>query len=269
MPVITITRGSLSASTKLTHRLAAELNCRSLSREDLIEYGKKYGIDEFLHSARKIMEAKPPNSWDPHAKQIQHYLTIAKAALLDFVVQGDIIYHGLQTHFILTDVPRVMKIKVVAPMDYRIKTLMEESEINENTAREHIKFVDEMRISWAKFLYGENFDDPTYYDMILNMSHLSLDAMAQIVTQMAHRPEFRLNAGTMKEIRDAHLRALVRAQLVRYPETREIEISVVADSVTGDVKVTCQDDSGKSTECKKRIEKALSEIELITTLKII
>ena len=268
MPVITITRGSLSASTKLTQKLAAELNCRSLSREDLIEYGKKYGIDEFMHAARKIMEGKPPNSWDPRANQIQHYLTIAKAALLDFVVQGDIIYHGLQTHFILTDVPRVMKIKVVAPMDYRIKGLMEESEIAENAAREHIKFVDEMRISWAKFLYGENFDDPTSYDMILNMMHLNLDAMVQIISQTVHRPEFRLNAGVMREIRDAHLRALIRAQLVRDTVTRDIEFEVNADSVTGNVELTIDDNSKKSAETKSRIEKALSEIEIITELKI-
>lgn len=269
MPVITITRGSLSATTKLTSRLAAELQCQAISREDIIEYGKKYGIDEFMQAARKIMEIKPPNSWDPHAAQIQHFLTIAKAALMDFVVKGNIIYHGLQTHFLLADVPRVFKLKVVAPLDYRIKTLMEESDISEQKARDHINFVDEMRISWAKFLYGENFDDPIYYDMILNMSNLNLDAMVHLIAQVVIRPEFRLDGGTVKKIRDVHLRALAKALLVRNADTRDMDFFIDTDSALGKVIVKRRENSPVIPGWKGRVEKALSDWELLKILEVI
>jgi hypothetical protein len=268
VPIITITRGSLSASAKLTDRLTKELHCREISREDLIEHGKQYGIDEFMNAARKIMESKPPASWDPHAAQIRHFLTIGKAALMDLVVQGDVVYHGLQTHFVLNDIPRVFKIKVVAPLEYRVRNLVRESEMSENAAREHILFVDEMRVSWAKFLYGENFDDPTHYDLILNMSHLNLDAMAQVIAYVVQRPEFRIDAGAMKAIRDAHLKALVMAYLVRSEDTRDMELTADCDSTKGLVKIHADSSAVSVSEWEKKIEAALSNLKLINKLEI-
>ncbi len=268
MPVITITRGSLSATYKLTKRLSQELNCRAISREEIIEHGKKYGIEEFLIAAKRIMETKPPHSWDPHAAQIHHYLDIFKAALMDFVVSGDVIYQGLQTHFLLTDVPKVFKTKVVAPMEYRVRTLMEEQSMSEAESREHINHIDEQRIRWAEFIYGRNFDDPTNYDMILNMSNLNLDAMVQIISNVVSRPEFRVDAGTMKLLRDARMKAVVKARLVSNSDTREMDVSVECDSETGKTKIRRNALTPITGEWEKQIEKALEQVEGIGTLEI-
>ncbi len=268
MPIITITRGSLSASQKLTDRLARELNCRAISRDNIIEHGKKYGIDEFLQAATRIMETKPPHSWDPQAAQIHNYLTIFKAALLDFVAEGDIIYHGLQTHYLLTDVPHILKIKVIAPFDYRVKTLKDEAGITIDQSAEHIQLVDTQRVRWAKFLHGDEFDEPTTYDMILNMSNLNLDAMTELITLVIRRPEFRLHGGVMKEIRDAHLIALVKAYLVRSPVTREMDLSVQCDSASGHVKIIRLAPTPSAGDWQKEIKEAVSGIEKMSTLEV-
>ncbi len=268
MPIITITRGSLSASQKLTASLARELNCRAMSREDIIEHGKKYGIDEFLQAATRIMETKPPHSWDPQAAQIHNYLTIFKAALLDFVSEGNVIYHGLQTHFLLTDVPHILKLKVIAPFDYRARTLMDEAGITYEKAAEHIRLVDSQRIRWAKFLHGEDFDEPTTYDMILNMSNLNLDAMTELVALVVRRPEFRMHGGIMKEIHTAHLKALVEAYLVRSPVTREMDLSVRCDSASGHVKIIRNAPTPSTGDWQKDIKEAVSGIDKISTLEI-
>nr|MBN2276407.1 cytidylate kinase-like family protein [candidate division Zixibacteria bacterium] len=268
MPVITITRGSLRASQKLTDKLASVLNCRAISREMIIEHGKKYGIEEFMMAARKIMESKPPHSWDPHAEQIHHYLTMFKAALMDFVVKGDVIYHGLQTHFLLASAPRVLRLKVVAPMDYRVKALTEESNLSESEARDEITKIDEQRVSWAKFIYGENFDDPTQYDMILNMSKINLDAMVEVVVSLTRRPEFRLDARTMKFMRDAHMTAVVQAYLVRSPKTRSMDFWVDSDSSNGHVVVRRKAPSPAAGDWQKDIKDALAGVEFISSLEI-
>jgi hypothetical protein len=268
VPVITITRGSLSASQKLTDRLSREIGCRSISREDIIEHGKRYGIEEFMRAAESIMEKNPPHSWDPHAAQIHNYLAIFKAALMDFVVGGDVIYHGLQTHFLLTDVPRILRLKVVAPMEYRVRVLMKEMNLTEPEAREHINHVDGQRIRWAKFLYGPEFDEPTSYDMTLNMCNLNLDAMVELVALVIRRPEFRIDGGAMKKLRDAHLKAFVIAHLVRSQDTREMEMSVDCDSDTGWVKVRRISMAPAKSEWKELIEKSLQGLSNISTIEI-
>jgi len=268
VPVITITRGSLSASHKLTERLARELDCQAISREMIIEHGKAYGIEEFMMAAKDIMEKKPPHSWDPHADQIHHYLAIFKASLMDFVVAGNIIYHGLQLHFLLNDVPRVLRLKVVAPMEYRVRTLTEESSYSEAEAREHIENVDSQRISWAKFMYGTDFDEPTSYDMTLNMSNLNLDAMTEVVVQVVRRPEFRLDGGAMSRIKEAHLKARVVAHLIRSAATREMELRVECDAESGHVIIRRLAPTPVKGDWKKAIKEALADEKIISMLEV-
>lgn len=269
MPVITITRGSLSATYKLTQRLAREIPCRAISREEIIEHGKKYGIEEFLKAAKGIMETRPPHSWDPHAAQIHHYLVIFKAALMDFVAEGNLIYHGLQTHYLLTDVPRVLRVKVVAPLDYRVRTLREESNYNEAEAREHIQYVDAQRISWYRFLHGSEYDEMTNYDIIFNMEKLNLDAMTEVIDHVVRKPDFRIDAGAMKLIHDAHMKAKIRAYLVRSPKTREIDLTISCDCESGSVKLKCNAPEPIASDWKKDIEDALSELDVIRNIDVI
>jgi len=233
-----------------------------------MDHGKKYGIDEFMHAARRMMEIKPPHAWDPHTAEIHHYLAIFKAALMDFVVDGNIIYHGIQTHFLLVDVPRILRLKVVAPMEYRVKTLMMESSFTEEEAREHIMAVDVQRQSWAKFMYGPEFDEPTSYDMILNMSFLNLDAMAEVISILVRRPEFRIDGGAIKKIRDAHLRSRVLANLVKSPETRGMEVEVHCSSETGEVRIRRLTPTALISDWKEAIERALAGEELVKSLHI-
>jgi len=268
MPLITITRGSLSASYRLTQRLASEIPCRAISREEIIEHGKKYGIEEFLMVAKSIMESRPPHSWDPHAAQIHHYLVMFKAALMDFVAEGSLIYHGLQTHYLLTDVPRILRVKVVAPLEYRVRTLTAESNFTESEAREHIQHVDAQRISWYKFLHGSDYDEMTNYDITLNMEKLNLDAMAEMIVHLVRKPEFRIDAGAMKIIHDAHMKAKIRAYLVRHPITREMDLSISCDCSSGIVKMKSNAPMPVSNDWMKHIEDALSEFDMIRKIEL-
>jgi cytidylate kinase len=268
MPVITVTRGSLSATSKLAQKLSQELHCQVISREEIIEHARQYGIDEFLEAARRIMESKPPYSWDPHAAQIQCYLVIFKAALMDFVVSGDVVYHGHQGHFLLTEVPRVLKVRIDAPLEHRVKFLVEESGCTDAEARERIDHIDEQRIMWARFLYGVDYNLCTNYDMVLNRANLNLDAMVGMIANVVQRPEFRLDAGALKVVRDAHLKALVMAHLVRSPRTRELEFTVECDSDKGKVIVSGASEQGASDARRKDIEDSLTSLDAVSDLEI-
>lgn len=268
MPVITVTRGSLSATSKLAQKLSQELHCQVISREEIIEHARQYGIDEFLTAARSIMETKPPYSWDPHAAHIQYYLLIFKAALMDFVISGDVVYHGHQGHFLLTEVPRVLKVRVDAPLEHRVKFLMEESGCTDAEARERIDHIDEQRIMWARFLYGVDYNLCTNYDMVLNRANLNLDAMVGMIANVVRRPEFRLDAGALKVIRDAHLKALVMAYLVRSPRTRELEFSVECDSDSGYVVVAGSPGPEGTDVGREDIEDALAALDKMSNLEI-
>ncbi len=268
MPIITITRGSLSTSYRLTARLSEQLNCRAVSREEVIKHARKYGIEETGLADIAVFETQPPHFWDRHAAQRKHYLTIFKAALMDFVVGGDAIYHGHLGQFLLHDVPKLLRVRANASVEFRVNLLMTESGRTETEARDYISQVDSRRINWAKFLYGVDFNNPANFDLILNMDKMSIETMSDLVAHVATRPEFKPDESSVRDTRDAHLKAQVLAYLARSPRTRGMDLSVECHADTGHVKVEGVAPAVGTSVWQKDIREVLSGIERISKLEI-
>jgi len=237
MPLIVITRGSLGATSELAEIISKKLNCRSVTREDGLNHAKKYGIDE-TGLAGGIMEKQPPHFWDRNAAQRRQYLIYLKAALLDLLVDGNAVYNGHLAQFILTDVPKLLRVRVDASMRIRVNHLMKQQNLTEEAAVAQIKEIDSRRNSWTKFLYGVEFNDPTNFDLILNRDKMSLETMAEAVITIAQRPEFKFDDNSLKLLKDIRLKAVINASLARSPRTQGIEVSIECDSQSGIVRVS-------------------------------
>jgi cytidylate kinase len=238
MPLITITRGSLSATFRLTQKLSELLGCKPVSREEVLEHAEKYGIKETGIGVAGFMEKEPPHFWDRHSAERRHYLTIFKAALLDYMVEGNAVYNGHLGQFLLSDVPKLLRVRANASIQFRVNTLMKESGMTEIQAEQYVKEIDIKRRSWAKFLYGVEFDSNLNFDLILNMDKMSIDTMAGIIACATERPEFKQDTQSFKQLKDAHLRAVIFAHLVRSPRTRGMDLKIDCDSDSGKVIVT-------------------------------
>jgi hypothetical protein len=232
MPIITITRGSLSATFRLAQKISEILGCKPVAREEVLEHAAIYGIQE-TGLGSGIMEKEPPHFWDRHSAQRRQYLIFFKAALMDFLVEGNAVYNGHLGQFLLGDIPRLMRVRANASMQFRVNTLMKESGMTEAQAEQYVKEIDIKRRSWAKFLYGVEFDSNLNFDLILNMDRMSVDTMAGIIACATERPEFKQDAQSLKQIRDARLRAVIYAALARSPRTRGMELKVDCDSESG------------------------------------
>jgi len=90
MSVIAVSRGSLFATKKLAEGLKAQLGYKIISREEVIDAAKRYGIEKTGLGERDIMESHPPGYWHDRSDERMHYLTCFKTALLDFAVEGSI-----------------------------------------------------------------------------------------------------------------------------------------------------------------------------------
>ena len=268
MSVITITRGSLSTSFKLKSELSELLNCRAVSREEVLKHAQKYGIEETGLADIAVLETQPPHFWDRHAAQRKHYLTIFKAALMDFVVEGNVIYHGHLGQFLLHDVPKLLRIRADASVEFRVKMLMKESGRTETEARDYINQIDSRRVNWARFLYGVDFNNPVNFDIVLNMDKMSIETMADIVARAAERPEFKVDESSAKITRDVHLKALVLAYLARSPRTRGMDLSVESDADKGYVKIKGVAPALGTSIWERDIKDVLSSIEGITKLDV-
>ena len=266
MSVIAISRGSLFATKKLAEGLKARLGYRIISREEVIDAAKRYGIEETGLGEKDIMESHPPGYWDERSDERMQYLTCFKTALLDFAVEGSIIYHGNLAHILLNEVPFVLRVN--APLVNRVKPLMEEEGMSREAAIEKIKDIDHKRRSWTQFLYDAEVIDPIFFDLVLNLERISInDAIEMVVTEVA-KEQFQPTKESMKVLIDLHLASIVKTHLMRSPKTKALDLDVEADSSTGKVIVSgsLPPDANQTREAD--IQSVLSGIESVKNVEV-
>lgn len=261
MAIITITRGSLRAARDITRKLADQLGYRVVMREEVIKHGEKYGLNEFHLADMETLEKKPPTFWDRHAVQRSHYVTIFRAALMDFVVEDNLIYQGNLGQFCLSEVPRLLRVRVDADRESRISRVMADSGASQVEAEAQIADIDSRRIQWVRFLYGANFDDITHYDIILNMAKISVETMVDTISRLVTSPAFAVDDTAQKTLRDLHLNAVVHAHLVRSPRTRGMELEVHCDAASGKVDISGVEPMLGTEIWEKDIRAVISEAE--------
>jgi len=178
MAIITISRGTFSGGSELATRLGELLGYDVLSREVLAQAAVRYGVSEA--KLAKALE-RGPGFWDRFLHDRRLYLAFILEALCERVQSDRIIYHGHAGHLLLRGVRHVLRVRLIAPLEYRIAQVEERMHLTRDDAIRHIERVDRERASWTKFLYGVEWNDPSLYDLTLNLEHLDLGGAADVV----------------------------------------------------------------------------------------
>jgi cytidylate kinase len=210
MSIITISRGTLSGGQRLAKCLAMNLGYQIMSREVLAEAAQRYGVSE--ESLARGLE-QPPSFWDRFRIDRQIYLTVIRATLCQLVREDNVVYHGNAGHLLLQGVDHVLRVRVIAPLSYRIKAAMEAHSFDEKDAEAYIHKKDEERISWTRFLYGVEWRDPSLYDVLLNLEKVTIEMACNVIVRMVERPEFRMSEESLRQLEDLYVASHVKARL--------------------------------------------------------
>ena len=227
MAVITISRGSFSGGRMLAERVAARLGYRCLDRDAIVEKAAAYGVS---HQGLRDALERPPTIGDRfrHTKYV--YLSLIQAALTEGVREGNAVYHGNAGHLLLRAVSHVIRIRIIAPMAFRIAAVQTERPQTADEAVAHIREVDQDRQKWAHYLYGVDWSDASLYDLVLNLEHLSLEQACEIIAAVARQEAFKETPASRAAMRDLALASRVQAHLAITPGTLHIEVDVTARS---------------------------------------
>lgn len=227
MPVITISRGSLSGGQELAELVAKRLGYRCVSREVLIEAAAKYGIPE-----PKLEELfdKKPGFWEWLTRSRERYLVFMQAAMCEFAQSGNLVYHGQAGQQLLPHISHVLKVRLIAPLERRVRSAMERQSMSRDAAIKHIQRIDDERYKRMRELFDVDWRDPALYDVVLNTQHMGLETAAEVVVSMAQQPDFQPSPQSEKALEDLSVGARVKAALAISPTTSDIPLEVQADS---------------------------------------
>jgi cytidylate kinase len=211
MSIIIVSRGCYQRGSEVAQKTAAELGYECISREVLLETSKLFDIPE-LKLMHAIQDA--PSLLERLGSDRKNYIAYIRTALLRRVQKDNVVYHGFAGHFFLQGIPAILKVRVFADLEERVKAEMEREDDSAERARQTVIKDDEERRAWALSLYGMDTSDPTLYDMLLHIGTLTVDDAARIIAKTATLPSFQTTPETKRLLNDRVLASQVEALLV-------------------------------------------------------
>jgi len=224
--IITISRGTFSGGQGLAECVAQKLGYRTVAREVLVEAARQYGVaEEKLY--KSLIEK--PGFWERRTLERAHYASYIRAALCKEVKDDRVVYHGHAGHLLLQGVPHVLRVRVIANMEQRIRAAMDRHHFGREESIEYIEKVDEGRAKWTKFLYDIDWRDPSMYDIVINLDHMSISSACEVVCNAAGQKEFTTTPESQKIMDDLVLSTDVRARIAADGSIGDAEVEVEAN----------------------------------------
>jgi cytidylate kinase len=255
MPIITVSRGSYSKGKAVAEKVALKLGYECISRDIILEASEEFNVPE-IKLIRAIHDA--PGILDRLSHEKDKYIAYFQTALLKHFRKDNIVYHGLAGHFFVKGISHVLKVRIIADLEERVRLEMEREGISRSEALHLLKRDDEERRKWSQYLYGTDTSNASLYDLVMHIHTISVDDAVDIICHTAGFQEFQTTPESQKAMKDLVLAAEVKAALIGL--NHGIKISAQDGIVFVKSEATLQQQSSLSHDIEK-ISKQISGVK--------
>jgi cytidylate kinase len=184
MPVITISRQKGSLGSAVASAVAARLGYRITWRELINEAARRAGAPVM---ALAVIDELGLLGLSSSPKSYRSYLDAVATVMQDMAKEGNVVIVGRAGQVILADFPDTLHVYVVAPLDVRVQRISDSLKIPLSAARAQLEASDHFRHSYLRRFYDVEWNDPNLYDLILNTSHMTVEAAANLICQAVYQ----------------------------------------------------------------------------------
>jgi len=221
MAIIVISRASYSHGAEIAERVAQELNYRCISKEVISLASQEFDIPE--NYLRQAIE-KAPSILDRFSYAKKKFVAYIRSALLEYVVEDNLVYHGLAGHFLLLGIPNILRVMISATSEERVKVLMRRENVLEKEALKAIEKFDKERKKWAMYFHGKDPWDLSMYDFGVVIGRLTIDDAVTKILNAVKLPSFQMTPELRQNLMNESLAAKVKSDLMNF--YHDVEVSV-------------------------------------------
>jgi cytidylate kinase len=260
MSIITISRGSHSMGVRVAELVSDRLGYECIAREILLEASEQFNIPEAkllraMHDSPSVLERVIYGNKEKYVAYVQ-------AALLRHLQKDNAVYHGLAGQFFLHGVSHVLKVRILAETEDRIRIVMERDDVTREKAAAILKHDDAERLKWSQSLYGVDSQDPRLYDMVLRVHKLTVEDAADMICHAVDLEQFRTTPESQQAMDDRVLAAETKAALVGIHS----DIKVWASG--GAVRVLAKTHEGRVKALTLELEEAAGKVVGVQSVEI-
>jgi cytidylate kinase len=259
MPIITISRGSYSKGKAVAEAVAQRLGYECLSRDILLEASEEFNVPE-IRLIRAIHDA--PGILDRLSHKKERYVAYVQTALLKHLRRDNIVYHGLAGHFFVDEIHHVLKVRIIADMEERVKLEMGRVGVSESEALHLLEQDDGERRKWSQYLYGVDTSEPSLYDLLIHIHKVTVDDATDIICRTSGLEHFQATPESKQEVEDLLLTAEIRTALIGMDHRLDV---CAKDGV---VFVKSRATPQQQPSLIHEIEKAVSEVPGVRDIKV-
>ncbi len=166
MAVLTISREFGSGGKDIGHAVADLLGYDYIDRKrilgDMLKVGKQWE-----ERAVRFDEGYPGIS-ERYDWAFRGFVALNQSNILEYALRDNAVIMGRGGSFLLKGISYALRVRVKAPLEQRIKRVMEWEGVNNETARWLVEKADNDMKRAVYLIYGKDLADSSEYDMVLD-----------------------------------------------------------------------------------------------------
>lgn len=179
--VITVSRQVGSYGDEIASLVAQELGYRLVGKAEFLEIARSLD-PEFAEAQRGGIEASgDAEGVEGHFLKSPAYTSLFESVIYRVASQGKVVILGRGAQVVLREVAGVFKARIVAPLEVRVRRVMEQKGASLEEASEFVSRYDHQRRMLVQSVYFQDLRDWFLYDLILNTASLDPKAGAAVL----------------------------------------------------------------------------------------
>ena len=231
MSILTVSHEIGGGGPEIGQKVAEQLGWHYVDQELISDAALRYGV---LEEKLSSLDESKPSLFERFDAETRRYITVLQTAVFEFAEQDRVVLMGRAGQWLLRGLPHVLRIRVMAPFDRRVKRLTKKlsgqmgEQTNPRTVQDMARRDDQEKLGRMRYLYEVDLRDPSLYDIVINTDKLSIDAGVELVAATLQRPELATTPEAQQLVTDRALASRVQVALATNPETRKYRITVEA-----------------------------------------
>lgn len=193
--IITIARQFGSGGSEIGRKLSELLGIAYYDKESLIEAAESNGINRDVferadeRATSSFLYSLAMSSYSGHISPLgvndiimsDKVFALQSEEIRRLASLGDAVFIGRCADDILLSEPGLVKIFIHAPIEVRIKRVMEKLDLSEQSAKKLIAKTDKKRASYYNFYTSKTWGDARNYHITIDSSVLGIDGTAEVL----------------------------------------------------------------------------------------
>jgi cytidylate kinase len=222
---------------------------------------KRLGVAEgavtrYLEGSASLLER-----WQIDRRKLFKY---AAEEILGIAQQGKVLIKGWGAATLLRDIPNVISARVCAPMDFRVRVIMERTGRKDaSRIRDEIMRFDSARGRTLRAYFDIEQEDARLYHIVLNTERLSVENCVNAICELAEGPKFADTYKSRSALANKFLEAKINAAMAEHISFAMAPLGISVSVANGKVTLAGTTTSGGLRRRAENIARAVAGMSAI------